>query len=396
MPIKINKETCVGCGACVAQCPFGALSLVDNCAFVEETKCKFCGKCATVCPCEAITVVKEEMEAKDDLTSYKDIWVFAEQKKGQVAGVSFELLAKARELASQKPSTVWAVVLHDGSNAQICSELIQKGADKVLSVCAPELKDFDDLTYSNVLYRLAKERKPEIILCGATTIGRALMPRVAVMLKTGLTADCTQLHIDPETGLLIQTRPAFGGNIMARIRCQNTRPQMATVRHKVFAEMEPDPSRSGEVETVPFNKEDLSLRSKVLEVVENIGEQVKLTDANIIVSGGRGMKGPENFALLKELAEALGGAVGASRAAVDAGWIPYAHQVGQTGKTVCPKVYIACGISGQIQHLVGMQSSDVIVAINKDPECPMMKIANYAICGDLFEIIPLIIKELKK
>ena len=396
MAVSINKEKCIGCGACVSQCPFGALSLQDNFACVDENTCTSCGACVSVCPVEALSIEIKEKKNGSVLDSYKDIWVFVEQKKGIPQGVSFELLAKARELAAQRGCKVYGVLISAKNEQAVLQNLIAKGADGVLAVADPALENFDDVTYSNILFRLVEEKKPEVILCGATTIGRALMPRVAVMLKTGLTADCTQLHIDPETNNLIQTRPAFGGNIMARIRCKDHRPQMATVRHKVFAEAAPDQTRQGTIEEIPFNKADLSLRSQVLEVVETLGEKVNLTDANIIVSGGRGLKGPENFALIRELADALGGAVGASRAAVDAGWIPYAHQVGQTGKTVCPKVYVACGISGQIQHLVGMQSSDVIVAINKDPEAPMMKIANFALCGDLFEIIPALIKELKK
>ena len=253
-----------------------------------------------------------------------------------------------------------------------------------------------DGIYSKVITRLCNKYKPEIVLTGATTVGRALIPRVAVQIGTGLTADCTGLEIDEESGMLRQTRPAFGGNIMATILCPNHRPQMSTVRHKVMPEAEIDTSRIGEIITEALLDEDGFSRSRVLEVVEILEDTVNITEADIIVSGGRGMKGPENFELLHDLAKAIGGAVGASRASVDEGWIPYSHQVGQTGKTVNPKVYIACGISGQIQHLIGMQSADVIIAINKDPDAPMMKIATYALCGDLFEIIPELTKQLTK
>ena len=394
----IDKDKCTGCGICLDCCPFKALSLVDNIAVVEETTCTLCGLCAKegVCPVDAITMVKEVKKgASTNLDTYKHIWVFAEQKKGVVQRVVFELLGKARELAAVRNQQVWAVLL--GKNiASKAQDLIARGADKVIVVEHDALEHFEDGTYSNVITRLCIKHKPEIVLCGATTIGRALIPRVAVQLKTGLTADCTGLHIDPEKQLLVQTRPAFGGNIMARILCPNYRPQMSTVRHKVFPEAQPDPARAGEILTEQFEQSDHCHFSRVVDVIEVLEDTVNLTDANIIVSGGRGMRGPENFPLLHDLAKALGGAVGASRAAVDSGWIPYSHQVGQTGKTVNPTVYFACGISGQIQHLVGMQSSDVIVAINKDPEAPMMKIATLALCGDLFEIIPELIKQLGK
>lgn len=393
----IDKQRCTGCGVCIERCPFKALTIVDNVAQVDEAVCTLCGACAKqgVCPYEAITLIREK-RAKDTtpLEQYKNVWVFAEQRKGVIQSVVYELLGKARELAAARKCEVWAVLL--GHNiAHKAHELIARGADKVIVMEHESLEHFEDGTYSNAISRLCEKYKPEIVLCGATTIGRALIPRVAVQLRTGLTADCTGLHIDGEKGLLVQTRPAFGGNIMARILCPNHRPQMATVRHKVFPEAPADSTRMGEVIKEPFDTRDHFGTSRVVDVVEILEDTVNLTEANIIVSGGRGMKGPENFKLLHDLAKALGGAVGASRAAVDEGWIPYSHQVGQTGKTVNPKVYIACGISGQIQHLVGMQSSDIIVAINKDPEAPMMKIATIGLCGDLFEIVPELIKQLK-
>lgn len=393
----IDKQKCTGCSVCVERCPFNALTIVENIAQVDEAVCTLCGACAKqgVCPYDAITLIREK-RAKDTtpLEQYKNVWVFAEQRKGVVQSVAFELLGKARELAAARQQEVWAILL--GHNiAHKAYELIARGADKVVVMEHESLEHFEDGTYSNAIARLCEKYKPEIVLCGATTIGRALIPRVAVQLRTGLTADCTGLHIDIEKGLLVQTRPAFGGNIMARILCPNNRPQMATVRHKVFPEAVVDSSRTGEVIKEAFDTRDHFGLSHVVDVVEILEDTVNLTEANIIVSGGRGMKGPENFQLLHDLAKAIGGAVGASRAAVDEGWIPYSHQVGQTGKTVNPTVYIACGISGQIQHLVGMQSSDIIVAINKDAEAPMMKIATLALCGDLFEIVPELIKQLK-
>ena len=397
MPVIIEKEKCVGCGQCLPACPFNAIAMVDNCAVVDEAACTLCGACGKpgVCPVDAIEVRIERKEgATPSLAEYQHIWVFAEQKKGKVQGVAYELLGKARELAAVRRQQVWAVLL--GKNITPCAQdLIARGADKVLVVDHAALEHFEDGTYSNVLTRLCRKYKPESVLCGATSIGRSLIPRVAVQLGTGLTADCTGLEIDSETGLLRQTRPAFGGNIMATILCPKHRPQMATVRHKVMPEAQPDPQRTGAVISEALEPAEVFTLSRVQDVVEILEDTVNITEASIIVSGGRGMKKPENFGLLHDLAKAVGGSVGASRAAVDEGWIRYSHQVGQTGKTVNPKVYIACGISGQIQHLVGMQSADIIVAINKDPDAPMMKIATFAICGDLFEIVPELVKQLK-
>jgi len=246
------------------------------------------------------------------------------------------------------------------------------------------------------LTKIIAKYKPEIVLCGATTIGRSLISRVAVALRAGLTADCTGLEIDTAEKLLLQTRPAFGGNIMATIITPDTRPQMATVRHKVMKEADPDPKRKGEIIREEFPDEVYTSRSELIDIVEEIEETVNLAEADIIVSGGRGVGTKENFKIIKDLALSLNGAVGASRAAVDADLIPYSHQVGQTGKTVCPKVYIACGISGQIQHLIGMNSSDVIVAINKDPDAPIFNIATYGIVGDLFKVAPLLTDHFNK
>ena len=275
-------------------------------------------------------------------------------------------------------------------------ELIHRGADNVYIVDAPELKHFLDEPYTKVLVNLIRKYRPEIFLCGATFIGRSLISRVAVKLHTGLTADCTELDIDDAEKYLLQTRPAFGGNIMATILSKNYRPQMATVRHKVMKESECDTSRKGKIIEETATPALLRSRTKLLDIVEEISSTVNLAEADIIVSGGRGMKGPENFSILNELAEALGGAVGSSRAAVDSDWIAYSHQVGQTGKTVCPDIYIACGISGQIQHLVGMQSAKTIIAVNQDPGAPIFTVADYGIVGDLFEVIPLLTKKFKE
>jgi electron transfer flavoprotein alpha subunit len=392
--IEIIQEKCVGCGACLGSCPYGAINMADNLAVIDDDKCTLCGACVASCGFEAILLRKDRAE-KADLTEYKGVWVFAEQRNGQVQSVSYELLGEGRKLADALGVELAAVILGKDIESA-CRELVSRGADKVYAVSDPSLENFHDESYASIMADLIKEYKPEIVLGGATTIGRALIPRVAIKARTGLTADCTGLAIDEERRILLQTRPAFGGNIMATIICPNHRPQMATVRHKVMKEALPDPERTGEIIKKDYSQKMLASRTAVQKVVEEISATVKLTEADIIVSGGRGLKAPENFKLVEELAKTLGGAVGASRAAVDAGWIPYSHQVGQTGKTVAPKLYIACGISGAIQHLVGMQSSDCIIAVNKDPEAPIFKVASYGIVGDLFEVVPALTKKLQE
>lgn len=390
--LKVNIDICTGCSLCVRACPYAAIEIVNKKAVVLDN-CTLCGACVKVCPVNALEIVVEK-KPTPDLSIYKGIWVIAEQKRGQIQRVTYELLGVGRKLADKRKTELAGVFLGKGITDK-AQELIRYGADKVYLVDSPELENYMDEPYSRIITKLIIRYKPEIVLCGATSIGRSLIPRVAVQIGTGLTADCTGLDIDENTGLLLQTRPAFGGNIMATILTQNHRPQMATVRHKVMKEAVPQDGRVGEIIKVDFSKQDFYSRTKILNFVEEIEETVNLTEADIIVSGGRGLKGPENFSLIRELAKTLGGAVGASRAAVDSGWIPYSHQVGQTGKTVCPKIYIACGISGAIQHLVGMQSSDTIIAINKDPDAPIFKVATYGIVGDLFEVIPEMIKQIK-
>ena len=393
--IKILDEKCTGCALCVKTCPFGAITMEAKKAVIDLAKCNLCGACVDACKFDAIVIQEKEEKAAADLSSYKDVWVFCEQKKGKCQSVSFELLGKGRELADKLDVDLCAVLLGDDMEKE-SGELIARGADKVYLVDSPKLRAYQDDPYTKVLAELVIKYKPEIVLCGATTIGRSLISRVAVTLRTGLTADCTGLDIDREERLLLQTRPAFGGNIMATIISPDTRPQMATVRHKVMKESEPDPLRKGRIIKEEFPEEAYASRSKLIDIVEEIEETVNLAEADIIVSGGRGVGSMENFAVIKELALALNGAVGASRSAVDADWIPYSHQVGQTGKTVCPKVYIACGISGQIQHLIGMKSSDIIIAINKDPEAPIFSVATYGIVDDLFKVVPRLTKHFKK
>ena len=392
--IKILLEKCTGCTLCVRVCPFGAIKVENKKALIDLSKCNLCGACIDSCKFSAI-ILEKSTGAKKDLSAYKDVWVFCEQKKGAVQTISYELLGEGKKLAKKLGGKLCAVLLGDKIESK-ADELAWRGADKVYLVDAPQLKNYQDDPYTKVLVELVKEFKPEVLLCGATTIGRSLISRVAITIDAGLTADCTGLDIDEKERLLLQTRPAFGGNIMATIMTPNHRPQMATVRHKVMKEPELNRTHKAEVIKKSYSPNILSSRTNIIDIVEELEETVNLAEADIIVSGGRGMGNPENFAIVKELAKTLGGAVGSSRAAVDAGWIPYSHQVGQTGKTVCPKLYIACGISGQIQHLIGMQSSKVIVAINKDPDAPIFKVATYGIVGDIFEIVPALTKEFKR
>lgn len=331
-----------------------------------------------------------------DRLNYKNVWILAEFKPdGGLHGASFELLGAARGLAADLGCEVWAVAL--GCDLAGAPEaLIRRGADRVLAVEDARFKYFNDELECNVLERLTRKYRPEIVLGAATSKGRALIPRLAGRLYAGLTADCTGLAIDRDTRELLQTRPAFGGNIMATIRSGGFMPQMATVRPKVMKALEEDAARKGSVVREAVDPCDAEKIKQVVEAVVESRGAVNLSDARIIVSGGRAMKGPEGFRLLEKLAERLGGAVGASRAAVDNGWIAYPHQVGQTGQTVQADLYIACGISGQIQHLIGMQSCKTIVAIDTDVATPMMQMADVAIRGDLFEVIPEIIRELDR
>lgn len=328
---------------------------------------------------------------RQDINQYKDIWVFAEQRQGKITPVVIELLGEGKKLASVKGVGLNAILL--GKDVEpLTKELIAYGAEKVYIADDDLLKDFTTDAYTKVIVDAINEIKPEIVLVGATNIGRDLAPRIASRLNTGLTADCTKLEIDEEDGKIKQTRPAFGGNIMATIICPDVRPQMSTVRPGVMDKAERDDSRKGEVIPLRYDLKESDIRTKIIEIVKSANEKVSLTDANIIVSGGLGLRTAEGFKLIEQLAAKLGGVVGSSRAAVDAGWIDRSHQVGQTGVTVKPNLYIACGISGAIQHLAGMKESDLIVAINKDPDAPIFQVADYGIVGDLYKVIPEIIE----
>jgi len=333
-----------------------------------------------------------------DLTQYKGIWVIAERtQSNKLAGVSLELVGAAKQLASQlSGEEVCALLLADNDDVSpMVKQLSEAGANKIYLIQDDCLKNYSTELYTKAISDAIEMKKPSIVLVGATTTGRDFAPRVSSRLNTGLTADCTELSIN-EKGLLAATRPTFGGSLMATILCQKTRPQMATVRPKVLAKPEPDESNAAQVEKLAIHLDASTSKTKILDC-ESACEVLcaRIDEADIIVSGGRAMKNAENFKILEDLAAALGGAVGASRAAVDAGWRPHCDQVGQTGKTVSPKLYIACGISGAIQHLAGMNSSDIIVAINKDAEAPIFGIATYGIIGDLFEVVPALTEAIK-
>ena len=398
MSIKILLDKCTGCTLCVKGCPFAAISMIEMEAEAKPKKkasinldvCTLCGACVATCKFGAIEL-KKELTAAKDLSAYKNVWVFAEQREGKIQSVTYELLSEGRKLAADLKCELAAVLCGDQNIEDEVEHLYRFGANKVYLITHQELKHYHTEPYTRAIAEAITKHKPEIFLLGATTQGRDLAARLAIRIGAGLTADCTSLAIDPEKKILQQTRPAFGGNIMATIVSPNHRPQMSTVRPKVFKKSPLDKPAAGElIKFSPvLNKEDL-----VVKLLESV--KVNLAEAEIIVSGGRGIGDSKNFAMLEELAALLGGAVGASRATVDAGWISAHHQVGQTGKTVSPKLYIACGISGKIQHLVGMQSADTIVAINKDPDAPIFKVATYGIVADVLEIIPLLTRKLKE
>ncbi len=390
----VDADKCIGCGVCEDNCAFGAITVEDGIAVVADT-CTLCGSCVDECEVEALHIEGAEKKVQVDLSAWSGIWIFAESRHGVIAPVAFELLGIGRKLADQRGVQLTAVLF--GSKIRDnATDLIASGADKVLLADDPELAQYREDVYGRVLERLVAEHKPEVVLAGATAIGRSVIPQVATVLGAGLTADCTGLAIREEDGMLLQTRPAFGGNIMATIECPHSRPQMATVRPNVMAPAEVDPDHKGEVIEVELTDDLLASRVEVMETVISEGEQVNIQEIEVLIAGGRGVESEKGFELIQELAAELNGAVAASRAAVDAGWISYPHQVGQTGKTVCPKLYIACGISGAIQHAVGMQSAETVVAINRDENASIFDIATYGLVGDLFEIVPLLTKKIQE
>lgn len=329
------------------------------------------------------------------MTDWQGVWIVAEWGQGELKRVSFELLGRARKLADKLNVPLGAVLLGSniGSTAQ---ELIYHGADRVYLVDHPALAQFDPDAYANCLEPLVREERPAIVVAAATTSGRTLMPILAARLHTGLTADCTELDIEEGTGLLLQTRPAIGGNVMATIKTPEHRPQMATVRPRSYPPSDRNPSHTGEIIEVNFPDEVFGTRFRLHGFAEVGEEGVRIEDADVVVCAGRGLGRPDNLALVKELAELLGGAVGGTRAVVDQGWLPYPCQVGLSGKTVSPKLYIACGVSGAIQHLAGMRSSEFVIAINKDPRSQIFQVADLAIVGDVNEILPRLVRRLRE
>ena len=391
MAVVINKEVCRGCTRCVKSCPFEAISMQEKKAVIGAA-CTGCGVCVASCPFGAIERV-EQTGPRAELDQYHGVWVFAEQRGGKLMDVALELLGEGRRLADQIGTSLGALLLgHDVEG--LAGQLISYGADRVYLFDDPALASYTTDAYTEVIHGAIEKEKPEILLLGATHIGRDLGPCLAVRCGTGLTADCTRLEIDPDDKRLLQTRPAFGGNLMATIQCPNHRPQMSTVRPGVMEKCAPDAARQGQVLHMPVDLSADICRTRVLETVRSLREMVKLTDAEVIVSGGRGLGSADGFALVEKLARRLGGVVGASRAAVDAGWIDHVHQVGQTGTTVKPKLYIACGISGAVQHLAGMQDSGYIVAINKNPLAPIFEVADCGLVGDVYQIIPAMLEAL--
>jgi len=390
-PIIIDPAKCKGCKKCITACPFDALYMEGKLAVLKPEECRACNACVKACPFFAISSAPETDTKPKNLKEFSGVWVFAEQHHGKVQEVAYELLSTGRRLANDRGCELAAVVLgHQVTDSS--SHLIAAGADKVYVVDQPELAEYEANVYTDALSQLIAKHKPEVVLAGATAVGRAFFAKAAVRNRTGLTADCTALSIDKQTCLLHQTRPAFGGNIMATIMTPNHRPQMATVRPKVFKMSTPDPKRKGETLL-----EALKLVAAGTRIVrsERNASSVNIAEAEIIVAGGRGLKKAENLEQLQKLADLLGGVLGVSRACVDAGWISAAHQVGQTGKTVCPKIYLAFGISGAIQHLEGMRAADTIIAVNSDPNAPIFGVADLGIVGDLFEIVPMLIEALQ-
>jgi electron transfer flavoprotein alpha subunit len=408
--VHVLKEKCIGCEQCVIVCPFEALFMKDGVVVVEEEKCRECRKCLPVCPTESlylerraerepapphgIAEISVELPAK--LIRYKGIWVMVEQQDGKPHPVSWELMGEGLRMAQKLGVELAAVIL--GENVKhLSKEAFYYGADKVYLIEDPALSDFRTYPYTFAMTKLVNKYKPEILLMGATSLGRDLAGAVATSLNTGLTADCTKLDIDDRTKVLLQTRPAFGGNIMATIICANHRPQMATVRPRVMARPYMDDARTGTLVEESLGLSEDKIRTKFVEFIpDELSNVVNLEDADVIVAGGRGVGSAEGFNVLKELADALGGEIATSRGPVESGWISSDYQVGQTGKTVRPKIYFACGISGAIQHVVGMQNADVIVAINTDPDAPIFNVATYGIVGDIFKVVPEITNQFKK
>lgn len=427
---RLLPAKCIACGArCQSACPKAAIEMDESGEpIIDITKCIGCRKCVRICPAEAIEMyfTPEQQKILDELSrqaaeaprgaapepeeedeeaeeikrrqhsEYKDIWVFVEQVNGEPATVAWELIGVASTLAAQLNVKVGAVIIGEKVD-NLCYEAFAYGADIAYVIDYPIFRYYRTEPYMDALCGLVRKYKPEIMLIGATGVGRDLAGAVATELRTGLTADCTGLAVDSDRRLLMQTRPAFGGNIMATIVTERSWPQMSTVRPHTMHLPEKDPKRKGEIIRESTRLKEDEICTKIIEIIERkkAGE-VDIAGADVIVAGGRGLQAPGNFTVLQELADELGGVVACSRVAVDSGWMPQERQVGQTGKTVRPKIYIACGISGAIQHLVGMQNSDIVVAINRDKNAPIFEVAHYGLVGDLFKIVPSLTKQIKQ
>ena len=396
--LVVDRELCIGCGRCVRACASGGIELVweGPRKFAQATDaCVFCGSCVDACPVDAIEIAKDGPASAGDLASYRDFWVFAQvDAAGHVLPVAFELLGRARTLADARGCRLVAL-LGEGpaAPADNVDALIRAGADEVI-VCRDErLSSLDAEVFAPWICSLARERKPEVILYGATAFGRELAPGVAVRLQTGLTADCTVLELDSATGLLQQTRPAFGGNLMATIVCPAHRPQMATVRPGVFAAPAPDPARTGTVTEVVLDAA-LTSRVRVLEV-EPAHDAASVADAERLVVVGRGIGSKKSLPLMRKLADLLGAELGCTRPLVEAGWLEYRHQVGQTGASVAPELLISVGVSGAIQHLAGIGGAKTVIAINDDPEAPIFGAAQYKVVGDCIEVVQSLVERLE-
>ncbi len=386
MAIRIDLEKCNSCGLCMRSCPYEALESIDKKPRWIEDKCTLCGACLESCKFEALGGEIPTRELPD-FTDYRGVWVFVEQHDNVFHRSAFELLGCARHLADDLGEEVVAATL-GGDIRDHAHELIHYGADRCVVVEHPALAYYQTCTYTHVLGELVRRHKPNILLIAATHLGRDLAPRTARRLGLGLTADCTRLSIDPEERILLQTRPAFGGNIMATIVSRFSRPQTATVRPGIMKALDRDPSRKGEVSVERISMADCKEFTRVLECVMSEEKGVNLPLAKIIVAGGRPVCSDRGIAVLQEFADAVGGQVACTRVVVEEGLLPQEQQVGQTGQTVRPEVYFACGISGAVQHKAGMDGSRYVVAINKNPEAPIFEIADFAIVGDLFEILP--------
>lgn len=391
--LKVDAERCVGCRRCERACVTAGIEVTGRLAR-PTAGCVLCGACADACPVGAISIERDDVPAAD-LSAYRDIWVFAQtERSGELAPVARELTARARALARDRGCAVVALLAEaEGAPDGGARELIAYGADRVLLARDARFVVPDPELLAGWVCGLARERRPEVVLFGATLLGRELAPRVAVGLETGLTADCTMLSIDPATGGLLQTRPAFGGNLMATIACPAHRPQMATVRPGVFAAPEPDPARTGAVERVPL---DPSARSRVRTLsFEPASSSGSIARAKRLVVVGRGIGSKKNLPIMERLAALLGAEVGCTRPLVEAGWLEYEHQVGQTGASVAPELLVSVGVSGAIQHLAGMSGARTVVAINEDPAAPIFGAADYKVVGDALAVVRELVQRLE-